>query len=100
MKFYIAGKITGDPNYKEKFDKAEKALVRLGHSVMSPAWLKEYCEFSYNDYIFISSAMQSKCDAILLLPDWSNSSGATAEYQKALQTNQAVYFDISDIPSA
>ncbi len=99
MKFYIAGKITGDLNYKEKFDKAEKALSRLGHSVMSPAWLKEYCEFSYADYIFISTAMQMKCNALLLLPDWANSPGATAEYERALHNNHAVYFDISDVPA-
>ena len=37
MKIYIAGKITGDPNYREKFEKAEKFLAGQGHSVMNPA---------------------------------------------------------------
>lgn len=26
MKIYIAGKITGDPDYKQKFDKVKKVL--------------------------------------------------------------------------
>ena len=33
MKIYIAGKITGDKNYKEKFDTVEKLLASKGHSV-------------------------------------------------------------------
>lgn len=37
MRIYVAGKITGDKHYKRKFRKYEKKLVKMGHSVMSPA---------------------------------------------------------------
>lgn len=100
MKFYIAGKITGNPDYKNNFKKAEEALARLGHSVLSPAWINAYPEFSYQDYIFISTAMQVKCDAVLFLPDWVDSNGAQEEYQRAKISRQAIYFDISDVPPA
>lgn len=37
MKIYIAGKITGDPNYREKFEKVASSLREHGFSVMNPA---------------------------------------------------------------
>ena len=35
MKIYIAGKITGEPNYKEKFDIAATSLEAQGHIVLN-----------------------------------------------------------------
>lgn len=64
MRIYIAGKITGDKNYKKKFAKAERALKKKGHSVMNPAWLKEYGEFDWIDYMGVSGAMQQTCEAV------------------------------------
>lgn len=100
MKFYIAGKITGDPDYKRKFDEAEKALARIGHSVMNPAKLGSYPEFTWEDYMFITKAMQFKCNAVLLLSDWCDSRGAMMEFNTAHQLNQAIYYDVSDVPPA
>lgn len=38
MKVYLAGKITGDPNYREKFAAAAKKLEeQAGVTVISPA---------------------------------------------------------------
>ena len=99
MKIYIAGKITGEPNYKQKFKKVEEALIRLGHSPMNPAWLGDFPEFSHEDYMFITKAMQIRCDAVIFLPDWTDSTGAIKEYEQAKISNQAIYFDISDVPS-
>lgn len=50
--------------------------------------------------MFITRAMQVKCNAILFLPDWTDSRGAMREYDKAIQFNQKIYFDINDVPSA
>ncbi len=41
MKVYIAGKITGDSTYLEKFRKAQKALEGEGFIVLNPAELPE-----------------------------------------------------------
>ena len=100
MKFYIAGKITGNPDYKRNFDEAEKALAKIGHSVMNPASIGNYPEFSYQDYMFVTTAMQMKCDAVLFLPDWINSNGAQTECERAKINRQNIYFDISDVPPA
>ena len=37
MKVYIAGRITGDPRYREKFAEAEAALREVGHIPLNPA---------------------------------------------------------------
>lgn len=98
MTIYIAGKITGDKHYKQKFHRAETALKRKGHSVMSPATLKEYPEFDWYDYMQVTHAMQKVCSAILLLPDYKESKGAMKEYEYAKKLNQAIFFDIKDVP--
>ena len=100
MKFYIAGKITGDPDYKVKFKKAEDALARLGHSVFNPSALGNYPEFTWEDYMFVCKAMLMKCNSVLFLPDWSESRGATEEYEQAKLNHLSIYFDISDVPPA
>ena len=83
MKIYIAGKITGDKNYREKFEKVASSLREHGFSVMNPACLSEDKEFCWDDYMAISSAMQKTCDATVLLPDWQDSKGARIELQTA-----------------
>lgn len=98
MKIYIAGKITGDKSYKRKFKKVEKTLLRKGHCVMNPAWIIPGKEFSYEDYIYVSSAMQSVCDALLMIGDWKNSNGANQEHRNALDAGQRIYYDIREVP--
>lgn len=95
MKVYIAGKITGNIAYRQQFMAAEMRLAGMGHSVMNPAWLYAYPEFAYEDYIAVSKAMLERCEAILLLPFWSNSPGAKKELALAEKRGIAV-FDVSD----
>lgn len=78
MKIYIAGKITGDPNYKEKFRRAEERLVSQGHIVLNPARLPEGMQ--PGDYMHICFAMLVAADMAVFLPDYSDSSGARLEY--------------------
>lgn len=76
-KVYIAGKISGDPNYREKFAKAEEELKAQGYIVMNPAILPE--GFTWDNYMNITIAMLSACDTIYLLEDWEDSQGAQIE---------------------
>ena len=98
MKIYIAGRITGDPHYKRKFRKAEKILARKGYSVMNPACLTDYPDFTWHDFMDVTSAMQEVCEAVYFLPDWNISRGAMVEYYKAEMLGQKKYFDIRKIP--
>ena len=79
MKIYIAGKITGCPNFRQQFMAAEWRLAEMGFSVMNPAWVCEYPAFGYEDYIAVSHAMLERCEAVFLLPNWGGSAGAKKE---------------------
>lgn len=98
MKIYIAGKITGDKNYREKFEKVASSLREHGFSVMNPACLSEDKEFCWDDYMAISSEMQKTCDATVLLPDWQESRGAKLEMKTAESLGQKIFlwFSVDD----
>ncbi len=97
MKVYIAGKITGDKHYKKKFKRAEKILRKKGHSVMNPAWLVEYKEFNWIDYMIVSGAMQKSCEAVLFLPDWKQSKGALFEHRRAQNLGQRIFYSLDEL---
>lgn len=77
MKIYVAGAITGVPDYRVNFGLAKKALEREGHVVLNPAALPEGME--KKDYMRICFAMIDTADAITFLPNWENSKGANVE---------------------
>lgn len=88
MKIYIAGKITGEPNYKEKFDIAATSLEAQGHIVLNPAELPE--GMLPADYMRICFAMIDTADAIYLLKGWYSSSGASIERNYAMYTGKSI----------
>jgi len=75
---YIAGKITGDPDYREKFAAAEERLWGEGYIVLSPAWMPE--GMTKADYMRICFAMIDISDAVYFLRDYRQSSGALVEW--------------------
>lgn len=98
MKIYIAGKITGDKHYKRKFRKYEKKLTRLGHSVMSPAWLGASKEFTWEHYMAVSRSMQEVCEGVFFLPDWRESAGARQEMFHTCELRQKMFFTLRMVP--
>lgn len=77
MKIYIAGKITGDPDYRAKFADAQRQIEAQGHIVLNPATLPEGME--PKDYMRICFAMIDVADAVVFLPDAAESAGARLE---------------------
>lgn len=78
MKIYIAGKITGDPNYRTKFLRAQRLLEAQGHKVLNPALLPQGMESG--DYMRICFAMIDTADVVVFFKDAANSNGAMLEY--------------------
>ena len=77
MKVYIAGKINGDPGYRDKLAAAEMQLLWHGHTVLNPAELPR--GMSREDYMRICFAMIDVADAVVFLPDAAESAGARLE---------------------
>jgi hypothetical protein len=77
-KIYICGKITGDPNYEDKFLKEDDRLEALGYWPVDPvaivpksvSWQKAMC---------LAIRAMLLCDGVSLLPDWKKSKGAKIE---------------------
>ena len=77
-KIYIAGKITGDPDYKAKFNAAAEAYKKKGYTVLNPSWMPEGMQKA--DYMRICFAMIDTADVVAFLPDFKQSAGAEVEY--------------------
>ena len=77
-KIYIAGKITGDPDYKTKFEEAENFYKKKGFTVLNPSWMPQGMQKA--DYMRIFFAMIDTADVVALLPDFKQSPGAEVEH--------------------
>lgn len=78
QKFYIAGKISGDNDYRAKFNQAKNKLEELEYIVLNPEELPEGLKPA--DYMEICFSMIRCADVVAFLPDWEESRGATLEH--------------------
>ena len=88
LKIYIAGKITGDPDYAEKFNTAALEYENRGYIVLNPAMLPE--GMLPSDYMRICLSMIDTADVVAFLPGYETSSGAQLELQYCLYTDKSV----------
>lgn len=81
MKVYISGKITGLPldRVREKFAKAERQIEAFGHTPVNPLNNGLPPEAAWEEQMVASIGLLFKCDAIYMLPDWGDSTGARIE---------------------
>ena len=87
---YLAGKITGDPEYKSKFYSAARELEAAGFVVLNPAILPSE-GFAYEAYMRMSTAMLDESAAMCFLPDWTESRGAMYEYGRAVAQGKRIF---------
>ena len=74
---YLAGKMTGNNNFRDQFNAAADELTRAGYVVLNPA--KHPDGLTYEQYMRIDIAMIYECEALCLLPGWIESRGAKFE---------------------
>lgn len=106
MKFYISGKIGENAPSKEtlaKFKKAEEFLKEKGHEVFNPttsglglhaeslARAADYETSFYQEILLLDLVKLSQCDAVMVLDDWHNSSGAKVELMLAQALRMPIY---------
>ena len=94
MKIYLAGKVTGNPNYTMEFTSADLIYSGEGHSVLNPAALPEGMETA--DYMRICLPMLLSADCVVLLPTWKDSPGAKIEKSLAEYVGIDVLFAEND----
>ena len=84
-KIYIAGKITGDADYKVKFDAGVLHLLCLGweyKKIVNP--VKECPEgWSWWRCMVRCLRLLAGCEWVAMLPDWKDSRGARIEHRAA-----------------
>lgn len=88
---YLAGPITGIPNYKDRFHAVASALRQCGWQVMNPAELPS--GMSEKAYMDIGLAMVRSADAIMMLDGWNASVGAQCELSLAIKCQSLVYYE-------
>lgn len=84
---FLSGKITGDPNYKAKFNDAQHRLESKGRIVLNPTWMP--AGLLNGDYMRMCLVMIDTADMVVFLPDWGESPGARLEKQYCDYTQKA-----------
>lgn len=90
MKVYIAGKITGNEDYRSQFKCREMILILEGHIVINPADLPQGLE--HHEYMHICKSMIDVCDAVSFLDNWVDSPGAKIEHEYAKEKGKLLWF--------
>ena len=92
MKLYISGKVTGEKDYKSKFERGESEVEIMGHIPYNPAKIQLPEEASYEEYMHMCFAMLDICDGIYMLNNWQESKGANREIGYAIGRGKAVIY--------
>ena len=81
MKIYIAGPMTGRPQFNyPAFHQAATLLRVAGHIVINPAENPAPACGSWLGYMRMSVAQVASVDCLVMLPGWPLSKGARIEY--------------------
>lgn len=86
-KVYISGKITGlsEKVYKNNFNSAELYLTGLGYDVVNPVSYPPIPNGTWTDYMRRDIKLLMDCDYIYMLDNWTESTGAKAEFRLAVE---------------
>lgn len=86
-KVYISGQITGlsEKEYKNNFNSAELYLTGLGYDVVNPVAYDTIPNGTWSDYMRRDIKLLMDCDYIYMLDNWTESTGAKAEFRLAIE---------------
>lgn len=97
---YIAGPFRGQTPWEtEQYARiAETAALfvwRLGFAVICPHTNTRYFDKAVPDHVLLEGCREllSRCDAVLMLPGWVNSVGATQERAEAISRGIPLCYD-------
>ncbi|MCX8018914.1 MAG: DUF4406 domain-containing protein [Chitinophagaceae bacterium] len=98
LKIYLSGRVTGDAreDVELKFGKAEEQLALKGYEVINPT-KRVHADEKWDLAMRQCIADMMQCDALLMLPDWKTSRGATIEHKLAEWLNIPIYYDAKEL---
>lgn len=89
---YIAGAISSDPDYKEKFARAEKKLREMGFKyVINPTCVAD--NLPYECYAPISIGFVNACTTMYVLKGYEKSKGVSAEMSYAIMAGKKIVME-------
>ncbi len=107
---YIAGPYTASTYEQQQehiriADEACAALLSLGYNPFSPISMTANFDERFPDIpsdIYLQTDLEwlPYCDAILLLPNWERSAGATAEHRAAVFAGLRIFWELAEVPPA
>jgi len=96
-RIYIAGPMTGLPEFNYPAFNAEAARIRaLGYHVENPAENPDQENGAWEDYMKMALRQMLMCDTVAMLPGWGKSKGALIEYNLAKSLGLEIW-DANDI---
>jgi hypothetical protein len=89
MKWYISGKITGEPceHVVAKFEKAVRQVRAFGHNPVNPLNKDLPFSASWAEHIAEDIKLLLGCEVIYLLDDWKDSVGSRVEEAVARESD-------------
>lgn len=96
---YIAGKVTGLPAEPtaQKFKTAQLELEAKGFDVINPIELVNNPDENWYSAMRICVEALLSCDAIYLLPCYTDSKGALIEHKTAVKMGIDIYYELETI---
>lgn len=92
-KIYIAGPMTGLPDYnRPAFNAEAQRLQAIGHVPLNPALFPDGLE--QHEYMALCIEMVKMADQLLMLPGWERSAGAFAEHALAIKLGKPVILPV------
>lgn len=106
-KVYIAGKITGDPDYRAKFAEASREVVeytffdRHGVEAAQAGWFNFEpvspaailpTDTRWHTAMIVCLAILVRCSHIYMLADWQESRGAKIEHRWAVALHKHIIY--------
>ena len=101
---YIAGPFRG-PNaweIEQNIRRAEALALevwRLGAVALCPHTMNRFFSGAAEDHIWLNGDLEllTRCDAVLLAPNWRSSTGALAERDLAVFRGMPVFYDLVQV---
>jgi len=104
-KIYIAGPISGVPDFEDRFDVTAEMLRELGYDVVNPIDIARRicsalgdCPFDnvpYQTYLKADIGELIYCNTIYMLKGWENSKGAKLEHEIAQALGIYIIYEIN-----